>query len=134
MNPKNVEESLISDVTSFLSFLPGRLVEYTVIKSLIGEALIAPTKLRFLEEFGDIPIMGISATMDYVSFRALNLHDKFTVEFGQQKSPGRVVLWLLKNAEPLVGWHIKRNTTNQLRFRSLFKRRWRRRYCRSWIV
>ncbi len=116
---ENVEESLISDVTSFLSFLPGRLVEYTVIKSLIGEALIAPTKLRFLEEFGDIPIMVISATMDYVSFRALNLHDKFTVEFGQQKSPGRVVLWLLKNAEPLVGWHIKRNTTNQLRFRSL---------------
>jgi hypothetical protein len=116
---ENVEESLISDVLSFLSFLPSRLVEYSVIKSSPGGVLLAPTKLRFLEEFGDIPILGISATMDYVSFRALNLHDKFTVEFGQQRSPGRVVLWLLKNAEPLIGWHIRRNATNQLRFRSL---------------
>ena len=116
---ENIEESLLNDVTSFLSLLPSRLVEYSILKVSPGEALIVPTRLRFLEEFGDIPVLAISATMDYVSFRALSLHDKFSVEFGQQKSPGMVVLWLLKNADALIGWHIRRNVTNQMKFRSL---------------
>jgi hypothetical protein len=115
----NVSEDLINDVTSFLNVFPENFVEYEVTKSGFGEVLLAPRELKFFEEFTNIPVLGISATMDYVSFHALNLHDKFTVEFGQQRSPGMVVLWLLKNADALIGWHIRRKVINQAKFRSL---------------
>jgi len=116
---ESVSEDLITDVSSFLSVLPQNLVEYEVVKSGFGEVLLAPSKLRFLEEFGDIPVLGISATMDYTSFYALRLNAEFTIEVGQQKSPGMVVLWLLKNADALIGWHIRRKVINQAKFRSL---------------
>jgi hypothetical protein len=115
----NVSEDLINDVTSFLNVFPENFVEYEVTKSAFGEVLLAPKELKFFEEFTSTPVLGISATMDYVSFHALNLHRNFSIELGQQKSPGMVVLWLLKNAEPLVGWHIRRKVINQARFRSL---------------
>jgi len=116
---EDVDESLISEVTTIINILPNDLVEYDVIKVRNGEVLVVPKRLRFLDEFMDIPILAISATMNYVPFRALGLHNVFTVEFGQQRSPGRVILWLLKNARALVGWYIRRYVTRNIQFKEL---------------
>jgi hypothetical protein len=95
------------------------MVEYSVVKTKSGEVLLMPTRLKFLDDFRDIPILAISATMNYLPFRALGLHREFIVEFGQQKSPGRVILWLLDNARALMGWYIRKYMTRRIQFKQL---------------
>jgi hypothetical protein len=116
---ESADESLISDVASIINMLPNDMVEYNVVKTKSGEVLLMPTRLKFLDDFRDIPILAISATMNYLPFRALGLHREFIVEFGQQKSPGRVILWLLDNARALIGWYIRKHVTRNIQYKQL---------------